>query len=472
MFRSLAGPALAGIAIALAGYEIYGFILAHGLLGDYRAFWCAANVALHGGNPYRAAPLTMCEHTAAPWGLYTPPAGVAVPAPIPPYAIALLVPLALLTYPIAALLWFCINATAAAWSVALMARALAIPRILAGWCLLMPAAILWLPYGELTPLVLVGALAAAVGLQMGKNAMTAGGLVLLAIEPHLALGAWICCALFVPGARLLLAGAGIALLGLSAALHPYALAEYVRFVLPLHALAEVPRPAQYSATWIAYAFGTPPARAIAIGMVSYVVFLLGGLWAARTLERRWNERGVLLLAPLAAAVIGGTFVHASQIALALPLAALFATRERGQLRTLGTIALAVLAIPWGIQQPAAALSVIVAGAVAFSATGNRALALRVACAGAALMLVLTFVHAGNPAMKHAGAFPVARSADELASASWGRYIWREQSTVSLASWLAKAPTWLALLLLVCGAATLAKKEPIPVVSVDQAPIVP
>ncbi len=472
MSRSLAGPALAGIAFALAGYEIYGFILVHGFLGDYGAFWCAANVMVHGADPYRAAPLWACEHASATWGFYSPPNGVVVPAPIPPYAIAFFVPLALLWFPAAAVLWLFINAGAIVLSGVLMSRVLGIPRLLAAWCLLLPATILWLPYGELTPLALAGAMIAAVGLQTRRNAITAAGLVLLAVEPHLALGAWICVAIFVPGTRAWIAAAGAFLVGISLAAHPTALVEYVRFVLPLHALAEVPRPAQYSATWMAYALGTAPNTAIAIGQASYVVFLIGGICAARVLQRRWSEPAVLVLAPLCAAVIGGVFVHASQVALSLPLAALFAARERGQLRVLGTIALAILAVPWGWQQPVAGLSVIVVGAVVFSLSANRAVALRLACLAALLMVSLLFVQRHNVPIKHAGAFPVAHARGELASAPWGRYIWREQSTVSPASWLSKAPTWFALLLLVCGAAALAKKETVPIVRVDQAPIVP
>ena len=472
MSRSLAGPVLVGIAFALAGYEVYGFILVHSFLGDYRAFWCAANVVLHGGDPYRAVTLALCERAATGWGVYSAPPGVTVPAPIPPYAVALFLPLAMLTFPIAAVLWFCAITGAWVLSVVLMSRVLRITPILAAWCLLLPATLLWLPYGELTPFALLGALLAAVGLRTGRNVITAAGLALLAVEPHLALGAWIGVALFVPRARLWLAAAGAVLIGLSALANPDALIEYLRFVLPVHALAEVPRPAQYSATWIAYALGARPNTAIFAGEATYALFLLAGLTAARFLQRRWNEPATLILAPLAAAVMGGTFVHASQIPVALPFAALFSTREQGSRRTLGTIALAVLAVPWGGQAAVLALGVIVAASVVFAATANRRLVFRVVLGTTALTLALLFVGRHPVILRRAGSFPAVQSSEEVSSASWGRYIWREQSTVSIESWLTKVPTWFALLLLVCGTATIANKQSIRIIRIDQAPIVP
>ncbi len=469
--RSLAAPVLAGIAFALAGYEVYGFILVHSFLSDYRAFWCAASVVLHGGDPYRAVTLAVCERAATGWGLYFAPPGLVVPAPIPPYAIALFVPLAMLDFPVAAVLWFCSITSTCVLSVVLLSRFLRVTPVLAAWCLLLPATLLWLPYGELTPFALLGALLAAAGLQTGRNVVAIAGLALLAVAPHLALGAWIGAALFVPRARLWIAAAGALLIGLSALVHPYAIVEYMRFVLPVHALAEVPRPAQYSATWIAYALGVRPNAAIVVGEATYIVFLFAGLTGGRLLQRRWNEPAALVLAPLAAAVIGGTFVHASQIALALPFAALFTTREQGSRRTLGAIALAILAVPWGGQAAVIVLGVIVAAAVVFAATANSRLAFRVALAATALTLALLFLARHPMTLRRSGSFPVAQSSEEVTSAPWGRYIWREQSAVSIESWLAKAPTWCALLLLVYGTATVANKEPIRIVRIDQAPIV-
>jgi hypothetical protein len=448
----------------------------HSLLGDFHAFWCAGSAISHGADPYRAAALAACERASAPWGLYSAPAGLAVPAPLPPYALALFAPLSLLPYPLAACLWFALLIGATCAGIAVLSRVLRVNGAVAGWMFLLPATVLWLPFGEAAPLALFGAALAAYALQRERWSLCALGLALLAIEPHLALGAWICVALFAPRARAPLAIAGSALIATAVAVHAGIFIEYLRQVLPLHALAEVPRPVQYSATWLLDALGFSPAIALQAGAATYVGSIAASVLIAMRLLRRWNDRSVLVFAPLAAAVIGGTFVHSSEIALALPFAALLAVREQGRLAAAGALACAVLAVPWlqgGPQQTIVLVGAAVCAALVLLLNENSRLALGSLAGSAILAAALILAHREPAAVHQPRTFPIPESRGELASASWGRYIWREQSAVTAADWLGKTPTWLALLALAALAAGAASnKEPVVVVRVHEAPAAP
>jgi hypothetical protein len=408
--------------------------------------------------------------------LYAAPRNVVVPAPLPPYALALFAPFALLNFPTAAAMWLALSVAATACAAIVLHRVLGIAGTTLALLFLLPATVLWLPFGEATPLALLGAAVAANGLQRGRPARIAAGLALLALEPHLALGAWISVLVFVPRARMAATSAGILLLAVCYAVNVHALGEYLGSVLPVHALAEAPRPAQYSLTWLLDALGTSPGAALRAGSVCYAVLLAGGIYAALRLRRRWNDPAVLIFAPLAASVVGGTFVHASHIVLALPLAALISVRERGRIATAGALLCAVLAVPWlqgGQQQTIVLIGVAVATTCVLMLAKDGAAAVAAFCGSMALALVLLALHRMPPPAAHARAFPAPPASHGLASASWGTYIWREQSAVAPADWAAKVPTWLALLLLAGYVVRLAAdKQPVVAVRVYEAPAAP
>lgn len=472
--RSFAAAALAVFAVALLAYELHGFAAVHSALADFRAFRCAGSALVHGADPYRAAALASCEQSSAPLGLYSAPAGLAVPAPLPPYALLLFVPFAYAAFPISAVLWLLVLCCAVIVSARVFARALRIALPSVGWMLLLAAVLLWLPFGEATPIALLGAALASRALQTQQRVMAAGGFALLALEPHLALGAWLCTFFFAPRMRATLLVAGGALIVLSLAVHAGALVEYAGSVLPLHALAEVPRPAQYSATWALAAIGVSPRVALQIGTLTYAAALIGGVWAAARLLQRWNDAAVLVLAPIAAAAIGGTFVHASHIALALPFAAMLAVREPGRAGRAAALACAVLSVPWltgASQQVMLFAGAGVAAAVTLSLTRSRPVAAGV-FAGALACAVVLFTLRQTHAVPQTRTFPIAERTGELASASWGRYVWREQSAVTAVDWLGKMPTWFALLLLAGAAGAAAHKQAVVVVRVRDAPAAP
>lgn len=469
-------PALLAVpAIALLAYELRGFSGVHEALADFHGFYCAGSALVHGANPYRTAALSACEHTPQPWGLYTAPAGLVLPAPLPPYAIAPFAAFSLLTYPVAALVWAAALIAALAAAGRIVVRRLGVSPFAVFAMLLLPAVVLWLPFGELAPLALLGAAIAAAEIDRSPP-RAAIGFGLLALEPHVAAGAWICAALLVPRMRVPLAVTGLALVAVCAAIHPGSLTEYVREVLPLHALAELPRSSQYSAAWALYALGVPAAAALAAGAASGLAALIGGIFLAAQLKRRWSDGAAIVLAPLAASVIGGTFVHASQIVLALPFAALVATREAGTVRVCAAIACAALAVPWaesGTQPVLFFAGAALAACVVYAFCRNTALAVRTLLATLAFAALILLASRQHAAAARVHEFVVSAWQQDLVSAQWGRYIWRQQSSAGIADWAAKAPVWIALLLLVGSAArAAADKEPEALVGVRKTPAVP
>ncbi len=89
------------------------------------------------------------------------------------------------------------------------------------------------------------------------------------------------------------------------------------------------------------------------------MLVVGVIVAGRVAQRTRNDAFVVAIPP-AFAVFGGSFIHVTQIAAALPAAALlvaYAPRER---RTLAVVALLALAVPWGwFDSPALLLAPLV-----------------------------------------------------------------------------------------------------------------
>ena len=92
------------------------------LMGDFRAFYCAGNAIAQGANPYLTEPLRTCEAHAGPPAEPAFLRPVALPAPLPPYALVLFVPLSLLPFGVAAACYGALLVAAMMAAVALFAR--------------------------------------------------------------------------------------------------------------------------------------------------------------------------------------------------------------------------------------------------------------------------------------------------------------------------------------------------------------
>lgn len=306
---------------------------------DFNAFYCAAKLLSGGDDPYRYAPLYACEAA----NLHPLVHGAVVPAPLPPYAIAWFVPLTWLTFAQASFLWWLVliaSALVVAWAIVELTG---LSLVLVAACTIPAILLEALNFGALAPVPIALLCAAAVAVERGRPALAAALLGLTCAEPHVALPSLIAAFLFLPTLRAPLLAALALLVALPTLLpHSFALTgEYFAHVIPAHAASEISNVRQYSLTTALYNAGVREGSALFVGSLQYAAFAVVGIVAAWFLAP--SLRPAVVLAPVAFAVAGGTFIHATQIAGALPLALLLAARQRS---AVAWTAVALLAVPW------------------------------------------------------------------------------------------------------------------------------
>ena len=439
-----------GVAVVLAALTALGIqtavITKTGfLMGDFRAFYCAAKVVSLHADPYLTQPLRDCETAMGPRLFFEKNPGVTIPAPLPGYALAVLEPLGALPFPLAGSLWALLLILGCAATIGACARFARVGWEISLGGFALSLAMLSLPFGEIVPVAL-GAIALSAYCAWRNRPRAAAIFAAVAmIEPHLGLP--VCCALAVwmRKTRLTLAIAFAALAALSLiVLGPAVNVEYFTSVLPAHALSEVTRDTQLSLTAVLTAIHVSPPTAVRVGTLWYAAMLVIGILAAGMLAKRTRNAAYLVCVPPAFAVFGGTFIHVTQIAAAIPAALLLAVNGSARRRPLVIAALILLAVPW-VWAISPALIVAPALPVAYLAWRLSSENLRVAllaAIGAALMLLgLSELAAAAP---HAVAHGIAPSIDpRLAEASWSVFT-RKSSTNALVAWLLRLPTWTAL----------------------------
>lgn len=314
---------------------------------DFRAFYCGGRALVHGADPYRTEPLRSCEQQSArDAGLRMYPSLV-VPAPLPPYALLAFAPLGMLPFSLASPIWLALCTAAFAATILLLLRMQAAPAWLAAAALFGPDAYMSLTLGQLVPVVVCALVACAWALRAGKFALAGIFAAATLLEPHAGLA--VCVALFAcaPRTRRTLGIACAALAAISLLCGPALCWEYARFVLPLHARSEIDQlRVQYSLTSAAYALGAGRGAALAAGAACYAAMLALGAWLGGRLARTYAEPAFVPLTAAAAIVIGGSFIHLQQMALALPFGLLLLTRAPARWRLALAFGVACVAVPW------------------------------------------------------------------------------------------------------------------------------
>jgi hypothetical protein len=449
MRRLWVGAAVVLAALLALGIQTSVVTRTGFLMGDFRAFYCAARVASQGADPYHTEPLRSCETAIGPKVFFEKNPGVTIPAPLPGYALAALVPLAMLPFGIAAALWAALLLLAVTACIVALARFGAVSWEIALAVFALSLGMLSLPFGEVVPLALgficLAAYAAWRGRPRAAAFLAAGAMV----EPHLGLPACIALAVWLPATRVPLALSFAALGSLSLILlGPVTNLEYVSSVLPAHALSEITRDTQYSLTAVLASLGVAPGIAMRAGLLCYIAMLAAGTFVGGRLARQTRNDAFVVCMPVAFAVFGGTFIHATQIAAALPAAVLIVTTAPREYRPWGVAAMLLLAVPWGwAVSPALMIAPLFPiGFLAWRYWGdNLAVVLLVAIAAAALTFGLEMLYTLAVPLTLAHAAGTAID-PRLAEASWSIYS-QNGSKGSLAAWAVRLPTWAGLVLL-------------------------
>lgn len=305
---------------------------------DFNALYCGSFTLARSFDPYRYEPLHTCEvtHTAVIDFV------AAIPDPLPPFAIAAFIPLTWLDIVRASYVWWLILVASGAVVVWTVTRLTRLDWFVVAVCTI--PALLSTPWreGSFAPLPIALICAAALADVYKREIATAVLLGCACMEPHLGLPAAASAMLLRPRLRipLVVMGLLIAIASLfsgGAAMN----IEYLTQVLPAHAASELGTRVQYSLSTILHLLGVPEHAAILAGTLQYCLFVVLGILVAYALRRR--VPAAALLAPVAFAVGGGTFVHDTQIAAAIPFALLLASQLRS---IVSWSAVALLAIPW------------------------------------------------------------------------------------------------------------------------------
>ncbi len=442
--------------------QMYGDRSGGWLMVDFRAYYCASSAQRHHADPYLTESIHDCESTS-PSPYYRAPANVTVPAPYPPYALAMLYPLTLLPFATAAIVWWTILAVCVLGAAYALAQVVRRPFFVAWACLVLSLGLASLLSGNVVPVCIAALVVAALCAQLGYFPGAAFAIAVAMVEPHVALPAAIAAFIRFPAIRLVLVLI-FALLG-AASLASGGLAHnigYLAVVLPAHALSEVSRDNQYSLATVVAALGAPDSQAVTIGTLSYGLVVLIGVVVAVRLARVYHDPAFAVLVPPAFALLGGSFVHTVELAAAVPACLLLFMRAEAQRGWL-LAALVLLAVPWMLATSVALfLAPLFPVAYLVYVLGGRdrtcALAATVASFAA---IVGLFALALAPPVHNIAAHVIRPPIDpSLAEASWRAYV-LGNSTNRPVMWLLRLPTWIGLLLLAGIAAAQSGKSSAP-----------
>ncbi len=436
------------IALAFASFALGRPFYPHGSGPvDFRAFYCAgAAVAAH-RDPYLTEPLRSCENVLRGF-----PSGrglaFAIPAPLPGYSLAPLALLSLLPYPAATALWTALLLASFALTAILLGR-LCTRRIETIVAALALATALDVYVGQPVPIVCAAVVAAAFLASRGRDRSAAFAAALAMLEPNIGLPA--CLALFIarPRSRAVLAACGAFLAALSVGLLGIgANVEYLRAVLPAHALSEISHEGQYSLTYLAHLAGLDERSASALGTLSYVVMLGIGIAAGRLAAARTGEVALAVLVPVALAVFGGPYIHVQQLAMAIPAGLVLSSGSARAARSCA-VAVILLAVPWSATLFMELCLPLVIGATFVLALDLLELSppyAALASAASAALLLALFAAWAAPAPPQI-AVPDPREGAALAEAGWRTYVEANFHANAVPYAFAKVLAWCGLVLI-------------------------
>lgn len=422
---------------------------------DFRAFYCAGAALRAHADPYQTEPLHTCERTQTDQRFSLFVRDVTLPAPQPGYDIAGFAVLSLFPFKVASRIWIVLLLASMFVAILATLRLSQTPFVvvLAAFWLSLGIASIYL--GELIPICVAAICVSAFAAQ--RCAWNVAGIAAAAslVEPHLGIPICITLALWAPRARLALGIAVLALVTISfAALGLERNVEYVTAVLPAHALSEIGSDAQLSLSAVLHALGLSDGVALRIGTLSYIALTVAATFLARSLRARFADNAFLVAVPAALSVIGGVFMHVTEIVLAIPLLLLLLKQPAIQRIPL-VIALALLAVPWwslatpmllGASTGTLLAAVTVAYLVWYYSNANAGVALLAGIATAfSVTALLQWHHVMSPphSLVHP---PLAVVSSKYPETGWAWFNLVYMSTGSAPTWLLRSLTWIGLLL--------------------------
>jgi hypothetical protein len=336
---------LLGIA-ALRDVVRIGNDLPWRVMYDFQDFYCAGAALDEARNPYTYEPLRTCEHRVDARPSVQANPSLAIPAPQPPYDFPIFMALAKLRFADARGIYAAAIVIAVLLSAIVLWR-LEIPLDVALLSLALAPGYQELAAGQIVPFVLLTLVLAGWMLAQRRDILCGIFAGLTALEPHLGAGVALSVLFFVPRARWSLIATCVSLTVVGVvATGPRVFATYLVHVLPAQAWAEVAFPPQYSLTYVLHAIGISDSPALALGTLSFGLFLIAGLAMAPRLSDHLRRRELLVFFPAATAIMAGAYVHVIELAFAIPAALVFARFAHGLRRSVCVAAVSLLTVPW------------------------------------------------------------------------------------------------------------------------------
>ena len=420
---------------------------ANGMM-DLRAFWCAGKAVSEKANPYLTEPLRSCEHSISEVLLRRWPNAV-IPFVHPGYDAAAFAALARLPFGPAATLFLALAFASLGCAMWLLVRTLDMPWPLVTASLGISIGLPTLLYGQVTAFELLAVAASAAALSAGRDRLAGALASLTLLEPHIGLFVVLATAAVVRGARITLA-AGTGLLAVLAIVATGPAPQMMWLSgLGLQAIAEARYEGQYSLTYVLTLFGVPTAAALALGAASTLALLTASVLVARRVSQ--PGRAAVVLVPTAFAVVGGTFIHLTQIALAIPAALLLYRIASTPLRrTLAALALVLLTVPWSyaaFSKQMLGFGLVTLAVVVWHVSGRS---IRTSLAAVAACWIIFATIENHPPPPQAAPAVHRASGSALATLSWTELVagFRGDDVERI---VVKIPTWLGLSLVILSA---------------------
>jgi hypothetical protein len=308
---------------------------------DLMAFYCGGQVVAEGGDPYVVEPLGACEHAIGP--IFRRGTKLVIPVPLPAYDFAVLAAVSKVPYSIVRVGWIALEILACSLSAFLLARLTRLRFSIVAASLVVSDFYCSTLLGQLASFSILGIVLCGWALEREKRIALFAGTTLAMIEPHLGLP--IVAAIFIWSGRFRsIVALGIAsLAALSLAVMPISwIVDYIADVLPAQALSEVNNQDQLSSLYAFHLLGLPETFALLLAKLNYALALAAGIAFARGASRTFGA-AMLAFAPVLFVLVGGPYLHVTQVAAALPAALLVSGRSRS---LWARSAVALLTIPW------------------------------------------------------------------------------------------------------------------------------
>lgn len=381
-----------------------------------------------------------------------------IPFVHPGYDAAAFEALAQFPFPLAAALFMILAFASLGCSIWLLARTLELPWPFVAGSLVLSIGLPTFLYGQVAAFELLFIAASAAALVGRRDRLTGALVSLTLVEPHIGLFVVIATAIVVRGARITLA-LGTGLLAVIAIVATGPVPQMMWLAgLGRQAMAEARYEGQYSLTYLLTVLGVPTPTALALGAVSTLILLIAGVMVARALAQR-GMRTALVFVPAAFAVVGGTFIHLTQIALAISAALmLYRVATTPLRRTLGALGVVVLSVPWSypaFSKQMLGFSLVTLAVLVWHVSGRSMRRTLAAVAGCWIIFAMI---ENNP--PRAEAEPVVHRVPGSAPAtsSWAELV-AGFNGYDVDRIVVKVPTWLGLLLVVVSASLAARARP-------------